>query len=516
MSDSYDVIVGGAGPVGLFLACELGLAGVSVLVLERDAHVTSPFWAKPLGVRGLNTLSTESFYRCGMVDKIFDPDFERFRSLSKTETGKFAGHFAGMMLDANKLDLSRWKYFLKGPALIPGRTDLQRIITTLSERAEALGVTVLRGNEITSVSQTEDAVAVGAGNQIFRAKYLVGCDGGRSRVRKECGFEFIGTDPEFTGYSSECELEDPEKLKPGFQRTPWGMYISLDFGQIALMDFDGGKFNRTQTVTREHFQTVLRRVSGTDVTVKNLRLVSTFTDRALQAKTYRKNRVFLAGDSAHIQSPLGGQGLNAGIGDAMNLGWKLAAVVRGTAPDSLLDTYCDERQPVGEWVVEWTRAQIATLKPDPFGIATAKIVQDLIDTTDGANYFIGRVWGLSQRYDLGDPHPLVGASAPDFEFADSTRLGDKMASGKGLLVDFTNNSSIAELVSNWRSQVDYLGAQVKDNLGLEALLVRPDGIGAWLAESAPQLESARSALLHWFGPFESSYVGGQSQPLRVL
>jgi hypothetical protein len=117
---------------------------------------------------------------------------------------------------------------------------------------------------------------------------------------------------------------------------------------------------------------------------------------------------------------------------------------------------------------------------------------------------------------LGDPHPLVGASAPDFEFADSTRLGDKMASGKGLLVDFTNNSSIAELVSNWRSQVDYLGAQVKDNLGLEALLVRPDGIGAWLAESAPQLESARSALLHWFGPFESSYVGGQSQQLRVL
>jgi 2-polyprenyl-6-methoxyphenol hydroxylase-like FAD-dependent oxidoreductase len=511
MNKFYDVIVGGAGPVGLFLACELGLAGVSVLVLEKDSTV-DPLWtAKPIGMRGLNTLSIESLYRRGLMEKVVDPIDERPDHLVKSPVRQFAGHFAGMMVDANKFDLSRWKYRLPGPSLLPARTDLDRIGAALSERAENVGVTIMRGNAVKKFTQDSDGVTVYAGDEGFRAKYLVGCDGGRSTIRKEGGFEFIGTEPQFTGYTALCELDDHQKLKPFFQPTPFGMYIHLtstnltdDFGHVIVMDFDGGKFDRTTTVKREHFQDILRRVSGTDVIVKDLRFISTFTDRALQAKTYRKDRVLLAGDSAHIHSPLGGQGLNAGIGDAMNLGWKLASVVKGKAPASLLDTYCEEREPIGAWVVEWTRAQVTVLKPDLFGQATAKIVRDLIDTADGANYFIDRVWGLWQRYDLGDGHSLVGASAPDFEFVDGTRLGNEMRDGKGLLIDFSNNPVLAELSSAWDEKLEYVNFQVKDNLGLDALLVRPDGIVAWVSEGKPDLNTAKAALTKWFGPVDSS------------
>jgi 2-polyprenyl-6-methoxyphenol hydroxylase-like FAD-dependent oxidoreductase len=503
MSNSYDVIIGGAGPVGLFLACELGMAGISVLVLEREAQIRTPSTAPPLGFRGVNTVSIEAFYRRGLLDKLIsDPDGERATYFEKTLPFKWAGHFAGNMFDGNKMELSRWKYRLPGPSLIPGRTDLESITTMLSERTESYGVTIIRGNAVTSISQDNDSVTVHAGDQVYSAKYLVGCDGGRSTIRKEAGFEFVGTEATATGYIGLCELEDAEKLRPGFQATPMGIYIVADFGPVYVMDFDGAVFDRTQTVTLEQFQKVLRHVSGTNVTVKALRLASTWTDRALQATTYRKDRILLAGDSAHIHSPLGAQGLNAGIGDAMNLGWKLAATIKGTAADSLLETYTEERHPIGAWVLEWTRAQATILKPGLAGAATAKIIRDLIDTTDGTNYFIDRFWGLSQRYDLGDEHPLVGSSAPDFEFADGTRLGNKMESGRALLVDFSNNSSLAELAGGCNGKVDYVSAQVKENLDLKALLVRPDGIVAWLAEEQTNLETAKSALLRWFGSIQ--------------
>jgi 2-polyprenyl-6-methoxyphenol hydroxylase-like FAD-dependent oxidoreductase len=504
MSNSYDVIIGGGGPVGLFLACELGMAGISVLVLEREAQISTPWTMPPLGFRGVNTVSIEAFYRRGLLDKLIsDPDGERTTYFEKTMPFKWAGHFAGNVFDGNKMELSRWKYRLPGPSLIPGRTDLESIATMLSERAERFGVTILRGKAVTSFSQDSDAVTVHAGDQAYGAKYLVGCDGGRSTIRKEAGFEFVGTEATATGYIGLCELEDPVQLQPGFQATPMGIYIVADFGPVYVMDFDGALFDRTQTVTLEQFQKVLRHVSGTDVTVKALSLASTWTDRALQATTYRKDRVLLAGDSAHIHSPLGAQGLNAGIGDAMNLGWKLAATIKETAADSLLDTYTEERHPISAWVLEWTRAQANILKPGLSGAASAKIIRDLIDTTDGTNYFIDRFWGLSQRYDLGDGHPLVGSSAPDFEFTDGTRLGNKMESGKALLIDFTNNSSLEELAGRWNEKVDYVNAQVKADLDLKSLLVRPDGIVAWVAEEQTDLETAESAFLRWFGPIQT-------------
>ena len=188
-------------------------------------------------------------------------------------------------------------------------------------------------------SQSDDDVTVHAGGETFRGRWLVGCDGGRSTVRKAGGFEFVGTDPEFTGYSVEVEMADPDKLRLGRHYTPTGMYTYARPGTIAMVEFDGGAFHRTQPITLEHVQAVLRRVSGADVTLTALKLATTWTDRAYQATAYRQGRVLLAGDAAHIHSPLGGQGLNLGLGDAMNLGWKLASTIRGDAPAGLLDSY---------------------------------------------------------------------------------------------------------------------------------------------------------------------------------
>jgi hypothetical protein len=171
------------------------------------------------------------------------------------------------------------------------------------------------------------------------------------------------------------------------------------------------------------FQNTLRRVSGADVTVTAMHLATRYTDNARQAATYRKGRVLLAGDAAHVHSPLGGQGLNLGIGDAMNLGWKLAAVIKGWTPDSLLDTYTDERHPIGAWALEWTRAQVAILRPEPHARAMAAIVRDLIQTPAGATYFAQKIAGIWPRYNLPGDHPVIGRSAPDLEFEDGTRLG---------------------------------------------------------------------------------------------
>ncbi len=250
-----------------------------------------------------------------------------------------------------------------------------------------------------------------AGEQRIRARWLVGCDGGRSTVRKQAGFEFVGTDPEFTGYSVQVDLADPSSLPMGRHSTPAGMYTQWQPGVIGMVDFDGGAFHRAQ-LTGEHVQEVLRRVSGIDVTLDALHLASTWTDRSMQATTYRKGRVLLAGDAAHIHSPLGGQGLNLGLGDAMNLGWKLAATIRGDAPEGLLDSYTSERHPVGARILDWTRAQVASMRPDRNSRALQGLLRDLINTRDGATYFAERVWGVSLRYDLDDAHSTGRSQLP--------------------------------------------------------------------------------------------------------
>jgi hypothetical protein len=218
-----------------------------------------------------------------------------------------------------------------------------------------------------------------------------------------------------------------------------------------------------------------------DVRITALHAASTWTDRARQATRYRQGRVLLAGDAAHIHAPLGGQGLNLGIGDAMNLGWKLAATIRGTAPAGLLDTYEAERHPPGAKVLGWSRAQVLLMRPDPASRALRAIVEDLMDTVDGATYMAGRVWGVETCYEPGGGHPLVGRSAPDFEFLDGSRLGAHMRDGRAILLDFGANGAVQAQAAASGLGFKHVMAQAREDFGLDALLIRPDGIvaAAW-------------------------------------
>ncbi len=208
----------------------------------------------------------------------------------------------------------------------------------------------------------------------------------------------------------------------------------------------------------------------------------------MQATTYRRGRVLLAGDAAHVHSPLGGQGLNLGLGDAMNLGWKLSATLRGDAPAGLLDTYTAERHPIGARILEWTRAQVALMRPSSHALAA--VMRDLIATRDGATYFAERVWNVSLRYDLGEPHPLVGRSCPGFAFADGTRVGELLRDGTGLLLDFTGSLGALD---GWRC----VTSGAADRLGLSAALVRPDGFVAWASDGPLDRADLARAAARW-------------------
>lgn len=499
---NYDVLIAGAGPVGLFLACELALANCSVLVLEKAEVAHSPLKQLPLGMRGLNAPSIEALDRRGLLQELAVPKRVLFPAAATSTPGKGkpqgGGHFAGIQIQADKVDPAHL------PQRLPTSTDnqmmceLAELETVLARRAEALGVTINYGLAITDVAQTANGVTVQASGQAFAARWLVGCDGGRSVVRKASGFDFAGTEPEFTGYSAKVDLADPEKLKPGRQVTAAGMYMQSLPGYLILQDFDGGAAHRAQpALTREYLQALLRRISGTDVTIKELHLASTWTDRARQATTYRRGRVLLAGDAAHIHAPLGGQGLNLGLGDAVNLGWKLAATIQGLAPASLLDSYTTERHPVGARVLDWSRAQVAIMRPDPAARALYAIMRDLMDTPDGATYMAGRVWGLGTHYPLAGDHPLVGHSVPNFKLLDGPTVGELLRDGHGLLLDFEGNASLEEWVSEFGNQLRYVAGQPEEALGLRAVLIRPDGVVAWATDEAAATAELAAAASPW-------------------
>jgi 2-polyprenyl-6-methoxyphenol hydroxylase-like FAD-dependent oxidoreductase len=500
----YDVIIAGAGPVGLFLASELRLAKLSVLVLEQLDDPHSPLKRLPFGMRGLWGPSVEAFYRRGLLEQLASQPSGDVRqpkpasSSAGAQTRGPAGHFAGIQFDYSNIDSSRWTYRLPGPADTQFGVEMEHLERVLATHALALGVEIRRGCGVERFVASDDEITVHAGQQHFRAKFLVGCDGGRSTIRKQGGFDFVGTEPEFTGYSVQVEIAESSALPLGRHSTPTGMYTQWQPGVIGMADFDGGAFHRVQPITLEHVQTVLRRVSGVDVTLTALKLISTWTDRSKQATTYRNGRVLLAGDAAHVHSPLGGQGLNLGLGDAMNLGWKLAATIRGDAPEGLLDSYTAERHSIGARILDWTRAQVAAMRPNRNSRALEAILRDVIATRDGATYFAERVWGVLLRYDLGQEHSLAGRSCPDFQLEDGTRVGTLLQAGKGLLLDFGRHASLAALNGVWGEQVRYCGCRAKDQLGLTALLVRPDGFVAWASDADPDAAEVERAAARWF------------------
>ncbi|UNO38345.1 FAD-dependent oxidoreductase [Streptomyces sp. MST-110588] len=507
----YDVVVAGGGPVGLMLACELRLGGARVAVLERRTEVDPT-------IKGgaITTPSAEALYRRGLLPALAAVQrqaVDRIQAFvheqNGGETGGAAGqglgivgHFAGIMLRADLVDRTEPGLGDAGPAAGIAFVTQQDIERLLGGRADELGVEVRRGVELTGFDADGGGVTVRTSHGAIRAGWLVGCDGGRSTVRKLAGFAFPGTDPEITCHQAVVEMTGAEGLTAGWRATDTGVYAYGPMpGRVVTVEFDGPPADRDAPVTAEDLQARLRRVSGVDVTITGVRTATRFTDHARQVTEYRKGRVLLAGDAAHVHSAFGSQGLSLGIGDAVNLGWKLAAVVGGRAPEGLLDSYTCERHPVGAWVLDWTRSQVAAMRPDPQSRALREIVSGLAGTVAGTTYLTARLNGGGVRYELPGEHPLTGRSTPDLALADGRRLADHLHGGRGLLLDLTGDPELRALAAGYAGRVETLRVGCPSRPELAAVLVRPDGFTAWAADAGAPASTAglAEALQEWFG-----------------
>ncbi|MFJ9797699.1 FAD-dependent oxidoreductase [Streptomyces sp. NPDC101145] len=518
----YDVVVAGGGPVGLMLACELRLGGARVAVLERLTEVNPT-------IKGgaITTPSAEALYRRGMLPALAEVQrqaMDRFQAFIREQHSEDAGgaagrglgivgHFAGIMLRADLVDRTEPGLSDAGPAAEIAFVAQQDIERLLGERADELGVNVRRGVALTGFDADDETVTVRTSHGAIRAGWLVGCDGGRSTVRKLAGFAFPGTEPEITCHQAVAEMTGAEDLKIGWTATDTGVYAYGPMpGRVVTVEFDGPPADRDAPVTTEDLQARLRRVSGVDITITEVQTATRFTDHARQVTDYRKGRVLLAGDAAHVHSAFGSQGLSLGIGDAMNLGWKLAAVIAGWAPEGLLDTYTAERHPVGAWVLDWTRSQVAAMRPDPQSLALREIVSDLAGTVAGTTYLTARLNGGKVQYELAGEHPLTGRSAPDLELTDGDRLADHLHGGRALLLDLTDDPELRDLAAGYAGRVDTLTAGCPSRPKLAAVLVRPDGFTAWAADAEAKAPTPTAglaeALEEWFGVPEDAVTPG--------
>ncbi|RJO70973.1 FAD-dependent oxidoreductase [Nocardia panacis] len=503
MNETFDVVVAGAGPVGLMLACELRLGGASVLVVER---LTEPDPTVKAG--GITVPTAQAFYRRGLLPELLRVQAAALRGLADfapnpvEQPGRrvpIVGHFAGIMAGAAKLRADDPAFADLGPASEVMLVPQQEMEAILARRADELEIPLRRGAELTDFTDEGSGVSIRLGDTEIRASWLVGCDGGRSTVRKVAGFEFPGLDAEITGHQALAEIGNAEGLGRGWNSTENGIYVHGPMaGRFLTVELDGPPTERDAPITAAELQDSLRAVSGVPVEISGVRSATRFTDNTRQVPDYRMGRVLLAGDAAHIHSPFGGQGLNLGIGDAINLGWKLAAVVTGRASEDLLDTYSAERHPVGAWVLEWTRAQVALMRLDPRSRALRKVMTDLLDTPDGVTYLAKKLSGVSHRCDLGVGHRLLGASAPDFELSDGTRVGDHFHTGAGVLLDLSDSGAASTVGTAWSDRVRVIAAKPAQPREIRALLVRPDGVIAWATDGF-DAEGLADALIRWFG-----------------
>ena len=469
-----DVIVAGGGPTGVMLASELRLHGVHALVLEKDAEPT-----RIVRSLGLHARSIEVMDQRGLL--------ERF--LAVGQQYPVSGFFAGIGKPApDRLDTAH-PYVLAIP-----QTTTDRLLT---EHATEVGAEIRRGCELVGLSQDEDGVTVelADGTQL-RSRYLVGCDGGRSTVRKLLGVGFPGEPAKVETLLGEMEVtEDPATVAAVVGEV---RKTQLRFGVVPLGDevyrlvvpAEGVAADRAVPPTLEEFKQQLRAVAGTDFGAHSPRWLSRFGDATRLAERYRTGRVLLAGDAAHIHPPTGGQGLNLGIQDAFNLGWKLAAEVGGWAPAGLLDSYQTERRPVAADVLANTRAQMELMSLEPGPQAVRRLVSELMDFEEVNRYLIEKITAIGIRYDFGEGHELLGRRLRDVELKRGHLYG-LMHAGRGLLLDQTGRLSVA----GWAERVDHV-VDVSEELDVPAALLRPDGHVAWVGEDQADL---LSRLPKWFG-----------------
>jgi 2-polyprenyl-6-methoxyphenol hydroxylase-like FAD-dependent oxidoreductase len=491
----HAVVIAGGGPTGLMLAGELALARVDVAIVERRA--SQDLAGSRAG--GLHSRTIEIFDQRGIAD----------RFLSDGQVAQVAG-FASVRLDISDFP-TRHPY-----GLGLWQNHIERI---LADWVGDLAVPIYYGIEVTGFAQDETGVDVTLSDgRSLRAQYLVGCDGGRSLIRKAAGIEFPGWDPTTSSLLAQVEMTEEPEL--GIRRTPTGMHA---IGKVAYEIKDGEVvYAQGGTVgvmlTEPHIGTndpTLRDLSegliavyGTDYGIHSPTWISRFTDMTRQAAAYRKGRVLLAGDAAHVHSPVGGQGLNTGVQDAVNLGWKLAQVVHQTAPESLLDTYHAERHPVAARVLRNTMAQTALMRADDRIEALREIVSGLLSMDEPRKRFAAMMSGLDIHYDLGEGHPLVGRRMPDLDLVTANgplRVFTLLHDAQPVLLNLGEPGGCD--IIPWGDRVrlidaTYVGTWELPAIGAvtapTAVLVRPDGYVAWVGDRT-QVGLA-DALTTWFGP----------------
>jgi 2-polyprenyl-6-methoxyphenol hydroxylase-like FAD-dependent oxidoreductase len=489
----HAVVIAGGGPTGLMLAGELALAGVDVAIVERRASQDLP------GSRagGLHSRTIEILDQRGIAD----------RFLAEGQVAQVAA-FASVRLDISDFP-TRHPY-----GLGLWQNHIERI---LADWVGELAVTIYRGRDVTGFAQDETGVDVELSDgQSLRADYLVGCDGGRSLIRKVAGIEFPGWDATTSALIAQVEMTEEPVL--GIRRTPSGMHalgkVEYEIKDGEVVYTTGGTVGvmltesqlGTSEPTLRDLSEGLIAVYGTDYGIHSPTWISRFTDMTRQAAAYRKGRVLLAGDAAHVHSPVGGQGLNTGVQDAVNLGWKLAQVVHRTSPESLLDTYHAERHPVAARVLRNTMAQTALMRVDDRIEALRETVSQLLSMEEPRKRFAAMMSGLDIHYDLGEGHPLLGRRMPDLDLVTAdgpVRMFTLLHDARPVLLDLGAPGSLD--IAPWSDRVRLIDAEHAGEWELPvvgsvtaptAVLIRPDGYVAWVGERTDV--GLTDALTTWF------------------